>query len=82
MIITNHNLFVPEVGDIFKILINQGPDSKLISVQAVRPEDPDDCSGCVFESACIENNKTKFICYGPDRHDGISIKMIPVVPES
>lgn len=73
---------IPEPGDIFKTVIGQGPGAKLVLVQAVPAENPDDCSGCIFETLCRESNKTLFICYGEDRHDGISVKIVPFAPET
>lgn len=84
MIITNNRRqqVLPEPGDVFKTVIGQGPDSKLILVSAERAEDPDDCTGCIFEALCQGSNKTHFVCYGPDRYDGVSIKIVPFVQES
>lgn len=81
MIITDRNLIIPEVGDVFDVLIKHETGHKLIKSSIELAEDPDDCTGCIFESRCSERNKTRFICYGPDRHDGISIRIVPVVPE-
>jgi len=81
MIITNdrRNLVLPEPGDIFKTAIQIGETPKLVLVRAEEvTDDPDNCSGCIFESICIESNTTNFVCYGPDRYDGKSIKMVPV----
>lgn len=84
MIITNNKkqLVIPEPGDIFKTVLSIDGASNLIMVQAKKAEDLDDCSGCVFESMCTSGNKTVYVCYGPDRHDNISIKIVPIKQEN
>jgi len=85
MIITNNKkqLVLPEPGDIFKIALNIDGVPKLIIVRVEKAEDPDDCSGCIFESMCTTTgNKTVYVCYGPDRYDNVSIKIVPVKQEN
>lgn len=82
MIITNdrRRLVLPEPGDIFKTVIGQGDQARLILVQAQEVEDPIDCSGCAFEEECKDGNKTPFICLGEDRYDKVSVKLVPFTP--
>lgn len=84
MIITNNKkqLVLPEPGDVFKTVLNIDGTPKLIIVRVEKAEDSEDCSGCVFESMCTTGNKTVYVCYGPDRYDGISIKIVPVKQEN
>ena len=87
IILNDKRLVLPEPGDIFKTTIETGHGQSLILVRAEDAGDnPDNCSGCVFERICIENNTTSFVCYGPDRYDGVSVKIVPAkvedLPES
>lgn len=82
IILNDKRLVLPEPGDVFKTVIRIGETPKLVLVRTEEvANDPDNCSGCIFESICIENNTTNFVCYGPDRYDGKSIKMVPVKRE-
>jgi len=83
MIITNdkRNLVLPEPGDVFKTVIRIGDTSKLVLVRAEKVDDPDDCSGCIFEKMCADENKTEITCYGPDRYDNVSIRLVPFIPD-
>ena len=83
MIITNNGrpIILPEPGDVFKIVVGKPPEARLIKVKAEKVEDEDDCTGCRFEKMCEKFNVTDFVCYGPDRYDNTSIKIVPFTPE-
>ena len=70
-------MVLPEPGDIFKVVIGQREQARLVLVQTQEVEDPEDCSGCPFEKECEDGNKTPYVCLGEERYDNVSVKLVP-----